>query len=327
MMRSLPIVSALLGCALQTLAQSDTPTFKAEAKSALVWDADFPGSGHSFIVWDPLTGHEIHKLSSAGIEVSSRVGYERVSPSEAGELLNYTTTIANNTDSEITVQYGGASADGRAALPLWLARTSKDAKKGDRKNIWELGRMRCFKNGFASSENFFSANAPLRIFTVHARVFLRRCLTRLDQDLLTSSDCLLRFLLPHSCGGSVSFLNQFGRLTIGLQQDLLALVRRFLQFGGYLLRVGKSLSNLSSSLFQHLEDRLVGEPLEKKADDGEADDLGNQMRPVHAKGIRELLDLSSAIRFNQKSQSIHSRLSLFAGAGPLALRRDAPLLN
>lgn len=169
MRRSLLIVSALFVCALQTFAQSDIPTFKAEAKSALVWDADFPESGHSSIVWDPLTGHEIHKLSSAGIEVSSRVGYERVSPSEAGELLNYTTTIANNTDSDITVQYGGASADGRVALPVWLARTSKDAKKGDRKNIWELGRMRCFKNGFASSENFFSANAPSRIFMVHAQ--------------------------------------------------------------------------------------------------------------------------------------------------------------
>jgi len=169
MRRSLVIVLAVFAFALHTFAQSDVPTFKVEAKSALVWDADFPESGRSSIILDPVTGHEVHKLSSAGIEVGSRVGYERVSSSETGELLNYTTTIANHTDSDITVQYGGASADGRAATPLWLARTSKDVKKGDRKNIWELGRMHCFKTGFASSENFFSANEPSKIFTVPAQ--------------------------------------------------------------------------------------------------------------------------------------------------------------
>ena len=169
-MKRIPlIVLALFASAVHTFAQNDIPTFKAEAKSALVWDANFPGSGRSSIVWDPLTGNEIHKLSSAGIEVSSRVGYERVSLSEAGEFLNYTTTIANNTDSDISVQYGGASADGRAATPLWLARTSKDVKKRDRKKVWELGRMHCFKTGFASSENVFSANTPSKAFTVHAQ--------------------------------------------------------------------------------------------------------------------------------------------------------------
>ncbi len=159
----------LFASALHAFAQNDIPTFKVEAKSALVWDADFPENGRSSIVWDPITANEIHKLSSAGIEVSSRVGYERVSSSEAGELLNYTTTIANNTDSDISVQYGGASVDGRTATPLWLAHTSKNVKKGDRKNVWEFGRMHCFKAGFASSENFFSANAPSKIFTVHAQ--------------------------------------------------------------------------------------------------------------------------------------------------------------
>ena len=168
MRRSSLIVLASFASAIHTFAQNDMPTFKVEAKSALVWDADVPESGRS-IVWDPLTGNEIHKLSSAGIEVSSRVGYERVSSSEAGELLNYTTTIANNTDSDISVQYGGASADGRAATSLWLARTSKKIKKGDRKNVWELGWMHCFKTGFASSDNFFSADAPSKIFTVRAQ--------------------------------------------------------------------------------------------------------------------------------------------------------------
>jgi hypothetical protein len=155
--------------ALSTFAQDNTPTFKVGAKSALVWDTAVPESATSSIVWDPLTGHEIHRLHSDGIEVSSRIGYERLSSGEAGELLNYTTTIANNTDNDLSVQYGGASADGYAALPLWVVLTSKGINKRDRKNVWELDKMHCFKTGFASSENFFSAHALSKTFTVRAQ--------------------------------------------------------------------------------------------------------------------------------------------------------------
>jgi len=149
--------------------QDDIPTFKVEAKSALVWDKAVPENATSSIVWDPLTGNEIHKLSSAGIEVSSRVGYERVSSSESGELLNYTTTIANNTDSDLAVRYGGASADGHVAMPLWVALTNKGLHKRDRRNVWDLSRMHCFKSGFASRENFFSEHALSKTFTVRAQ--------------------------------------------------------------------------------------------------------------------------------------------------------------
>ena len=150
-------------------AQDDASTFKVETRSALVWDSDSPDSATSSIVWDPLTGNEIHKLSSAGIEVSSRVGYERVSSSESGDLLNYTTTIANNSESDISVQYGGASADGHVATPLWVAASNKSVNKRDRKNVWEVSKMHCFKTGFASRENFFSAHALSKTFTVHAQ--------------------------------------------------------------------------------------------------------------------------------------------------------------
>ena len=123
----------------------------------------------------------------------------------------------------------------------------------------------------------------------------------------------------------MSFLNEFGGLGIGLQQDFLALGLCLGQLSSYLFCVGKPLSDLTPSLFQHLEDRLIGEPIKNKADDGEADDLGNQMRPVHAEGIRKLLDLTRAIRFNQKSQSIHRRLSLKRALTFWDLRRNAPL--
>ncbi len=94
------------------------------------------------------------------------VGFERVSLSKEGSLLNYTTTIANNTDSDLSVQYGGASVDGRAAPPLWVGPTNKGFKKHDRKEFWELSKMYCFKDGFSSKEHYFSAHELSKIFTV-----------------------------------------------------------------------------------------------------------------------------------------------------------------
>jgi len=151
---------------LSLLAQDSLPTFKVNAESALVWDKDAPESAHSSVIWDPLTGNEIHTLSAGGVEVSSLIGYERVSSSKAGTLLNYTTTIANNTDSDLSVRYGGASVDRHAALPLWVAVNKKQFKKRDRPGIWELSKMQCFKSGFASSENFFSSHTMAKVFTV-----------------------------------------------------------------------------------------------------------------------------------------------------------------
>src|ERR1700745_502080 len=113
-------------------------------------------------------------------------------------------------------------------------------------------------------------------------MFLRRCLARLNQDLLPSSDCLLGFLLLDSGGGAMGLFNELGRLSIGLQQDLLALSLSFGQFGSDLLCVGKSLSDLSSPLFQHLEDWLVGKPMEKQADDGETECLAKKRGPCTA---------------------------------------------
>ena len=131
-----------------------------------MWDKDSLDNTSSSVIWDPLTGREIHKLRSGGVEVSSLVGFESVGLNKAGKLLNYTTTIANNTGSELSVRYGGASVDGQAALPLWVALTNKGFKKRDRKEIWELSKMHCFRTGFASKENFFSAPALSKVFKV-----------------------------------------------------------------------------------------------------------------------------------------------------------------
>ena len=169
MKQELQIALFVLACMARIVAQSDIPTFKVDTRSALVWGEDASEGAKSSTIVDPRTGNSIHRLRYGGIEVSSQIGYERVSSSEAGKLLNYTTTIANNTDSDLSVRYGGASVDGHSVLPLMLAPTNKEVSKRSRKDVWVLNKMSCFNAGFGSTENFFSANAPGRVFTVRAK--------------------------------------------------------------------------------------------------------------------------------------------------------------
>jgi hypothetical protein len=162
------VALAFLFLTLSTSAQSNIPTFKVETKSALVWDEGLLESTASSIR-DPLSGNEIHRLSYDGIEVSSRLGYEKVSPSKEDKLISYTTTVANNTDSAASVQYGGASVDGHMALPLRVAADSKGLSKRDRRDKWDLTKMHCFQTGFASRETVFSSSASTQIFTVRPK--------------------------------------------------------------------------------------------------------------------------------------------------------------
>lgn len=166
------VAFAFLLLTLSTSAQNDIPTFKVEAKSALVWDENFLESSASSIR-DPSSGNETHRLSYDGMEVSSRVGYEKVSPSKEDKLINYTTTVANNTDSDASVRYGGVSVDGHMALPLRVSSNGKGLSKRDRKDMWDLTKMHCFQTGFASRESVFlpsaSPSASIQIFTVRPK--------------------------------------------------------------------------------------------------------------------------------------------------------------
>lgn len=163
------IAMFVLSFALRAIAQNDIPTFKVDARSALVWGEDASGGARSSTIVDPRTGNFIHRLSYAGIEVSTQMGFERVSLSEAGKLLTYTTTIANNTDTDLSVRYGGASVDGHVVQPLMLDPANKGVSKHARKGIWALNKMDCFTSGFASGENFFSANALAKVFTIRPK--------------------------------------------------------------------------------------------------------------------------------------------------------------
>ena len=165
-----PILSLVVTFLLLTLtasAQENIPTFKSETMNAIVWDESSPDSAVSSKIWDPSTGNEIHKLSYAGIEVTSRLGYERINPESAIKLLHYVTTIANNTDSDVSVRYGGASVDGRVALPLELTPRRKTVNKVEFSEASEPGKTHCFQTGFVPREFFFSPTT--QTFSVHPR--------------------------------------------------------------------------------------------------------------------------------------------------------------
>jgi hypothetical protein len=99
MRRTVAVTLALLLFTLFTSAQNDLPTLKTETASAFVWGEDNLYGAVSSSIRDPVTGNAIHKLSHAGIEVNTRVGFESIGLGQAGELLSFTTTIVNNTEA------------------------------------------------------------------------------------------------------------------------------------------------------------------------------------------------------------------------------------
>lgn len=169
---TLVVTLALLTFSLFTFAQDDIPIFRADVASAFVWGEDNPFGAVSSSIRDPVTGSAIHKLSHAGIEVSSRAGFESIGIGTSGELLSFATTIVNNTESVLSVRQGGASVDGHLALPLSVVPTMKGLNKKERKQVWELTRMHCFSSGFFPNQNFFSSNASSKVFTVTPKTAL-----------------------------------------------------------------------------------------------------------------------------------------------------------
>lgn len=147
------------------LGQDEEATFRTQAVSSVVWGEDDTLDAVSSSVRDPVTANTIYRLSRAGIEVSSQMGFERAGPGEPGEFLNFTATIVNNTQSELSVRHGGTRVDGRVATPLPVVSSKKGLSKQKRKEVRELSRMHCFLSGFLSKNNFFSTESS-QVFTV-----------------------------------------------------------------------------------------------------------------------------------------------------------------
>ncbi len=155
--------------------QDGVPIIKTEAMSAFVWGEDSRSGAVSSIIQDPLTGNAIHTLSYAGIEVSSRIGFERVGTDVVGTFLNYTTTIVNSTDAMLSVRYGGMSVDGQVASLLWVVPAGTKLSKKELKSKPDavaLGKIHCLTSGFLSSDNFFSASATSQVLSVAPRTAL-----------------------------------------------------------------------------------------------------------------------------------------------------------
>jgi hypothetical protein len=175
MKRACIFVLAVFAFTPGVFGQDDGPAIRSEAMSAFVWGQDSPSGAISSTMQDPRTGNAIHAMSYDGIEVSSRMGFERVGPNEVGIYLNYTATIVNGTDSTLSVRYGGISVDGHAASPVWVVPADKKLSKKERKSkpdAVELGKIHCLTSGFLPSDNLFSANVSSRVLTVVPRTAL-----------------------------------------------------------------------------------------------------------------------------------------------------------
>jgi hypothetical protein len=151
---------------LVTCAQHEPPTIKVEVASAVIWGEDSVNGAVSSTVLDPINGNAIHKLSTAGVDVSSQAGFERIGSGMSGSILNFTTTIVNNTGYDLVVRQAGANVDGHVLLPLAITSEKGHAKKHNGSEVWDLSKMYCFAGGFLSHQNFFSANESSSTFEV-----------------------------------------------------------------------------------------------------------------------------------------------------------------
>jgi hypothetical protein len=165
---SFAIAIALLSLTGLPRAQDDVPTFKSEVAGAFVWGEDVPGAVSSN-VRDPVTGTEVHTLNHGGIYVSSRAGFETVRSGQDVKLLSFTTTIVNNTESQLYVRQGGTSVDGHLVLPLAVVPSKKGLGKKQRSQVWELATMNCFSTGFLPNEVFLSPTSSSTTFTVNPK--------------------------------------------------------------------------------------------------------------------------------------------------------------
>lgn len=146
----------------------DAEPIKVEAIRVFVWGQDSPAGAISSTIEDPLTGNAIRKLSYGGVEVSSRLGFERIAAEQSGIFLNYTTTIVNDTSAPLSVRYGGISVDGHPAplLPLISGAQYRDQKRKGAPNAATFDEMSCFSSGFLSHDHVFSESSKSQVLTV-----------------------------------------------------------------------------------------------------------------------------------------------------------------
>lgn len=147
---------------LRVFSQADVPTFKTAVRSTFIWGEDVPAGGISSAIKDPLTGAEIRELKHNDVEVSSRMGFEKLRPEDVAEFIAYSTTIVNNTEKELVVEQGGITVDGHLAAPLSLDSSSQHVKKRSNEGTGEvhIRNLYCFRSGNLPIENVFPLAQP-----------------------------------------------------------------------------------------------------------------------------------------------------------------------
>ena len=85
------------------------------------------------------------------------------------------------------------------------------------------------------------------------------------------------------------------------------------------------MGDLPFPFFQHFDNRLISESLQKNTNNTEADNLSEQVRPVHPEGLGDLFDLPAA-RYHQ-CHTMHKHALSSPGAEPFLIRPNFFLLN
>src|SRR5262249_38698643 len=128
---------------------------------------------------------------------------------------------------------------------------------------------------------------------------------RLDHDLFSGGNRLLGLLFQQGVSRSAGFLDELRSLNVSLRHYFLTLCLRSRQLRSHLVGICETLGDESTPIRQHFEDRPIGEPVEKKTEDAEADHLSYQMSPVHAERLGNLFDLPATLRFHHQDKCIH----------------------
>ena len=156
---ALTFAPGILAAALLGSAQDNVPNFKTGATGAFVWGEDNLTGAVSGSIQDPLTGNEIRKISYGGIEVSSSARFELAGLGQSGELVSFTTTLVNSTNSDLFVSHAGARVDGYIALPFPVDLIAQRFSKTHRSKDRELSGLSCLTGGVPASEPLSSPKA------------------------------------------------------------------------------------------------------------------------------------------------------------------------
>ena len=162
---ALPIVLIMVSLALLAFSQDEIPVFRTQAASAFVWGQNNISGTVSTSIQDPLNGNVIHAISYDGITVSSRAAFQRSKLGQAGELLSFSTTIANHRESKLSVRQGRATVDGLNMFPL-PALPLKRPTRGERDQVHQLVGTSCLSNESLPDEIVLASEASSNTFTV-----------------------------------------------------------------------------------------------------------------------------------------------------------------